>query len=375
MKRIVLGLLLAASCAAAWALAIPKVGSVDYVEGSVAISRNGKVLAAPEIGDPLYSGDLIKTQADGKLIVAMDKNTGMAGSLSIKPRTALYLNLTRVKGQPKTEIQVLTGAIASKVNKLAGSPSVSVSTSSAVMAVRGTEYEVAVSVNADDSGDSQQAVLVVCTQSKVAVDDGRGEVEVAAGKVLEKRPGMRSRFVPVAVSSAKDFSEKWMTEEIEAFKGDAPRALKFYAKRYNDLYAKFQAAYKPFAASAVPKKWASEDRSGVKPNPMDPAVMREKKEIAGLLFNLKKVLVSFERVYYRVDELSDIIAGSEAEKSPIGPGQTAGDFLASCFSQREELIGQVARYRYIERLYAARSPDGGAFSDDDSFFDSPDGDF
>lgn len=372
MKRLVLGVLLAASCFAASALSAPKVGSVDYVAGSVSISRSGQVLAAPEIGDPLFSGDLVKTQADGQLVISMDKSTGMGGTLTVKPRSTLYLNLDKVKGQSRTEIQLLTGAIGSKVNKLAGSPTVNVSTSSAVMAVRGTEYEVAVSVNADDSSGSQQPVVVVCTQSKVAVDDGQGEVVVGAGKVLEKRPGTRMRFIPVAVSSAKGYSGKWVTDEIVAFRADAPRALAAYAARYADLSAKFAAAYEPFQGSPIPKKWAEEDRAGVKVNPLDPAVMREKKEIAGYLLGIKKVLATFERVYYRIDELSDLVAGTPDEKREIRPGVTAGDFLASCFSEREKLIGQVARYRYIAGLYAQRSPDGGAFSDDDDFFASAD---
>jgi len=372
MKRFGLSLLLAASCIAASALSAPKIGSVDYIEGSVSINRSGKVLPAPEIGDSLFSGDLIKTQADGKLVVALDKNTGMDGTLTIKARSTLYLNLDELKGQPRTNIQVLTGAIGSKVNKLAGSPTVEVTTSSATMAVRGTEFEVAVSVNADDSSGSQQPVVVVCTQSKVAVNDGQGEVEVGEGKVLEKRPGTRVRFIPVAVSSAKGYSEKWIADEIVAFRADAPRALAAYAKRYADLSTKFEAAYAPFRDSPLPKKWAEEDRAGTKVNPLDPEVLREKKEMAGYLLNIRKVLAIFERVYYRIDELSDIVAGTPDEKVAIGPGVTAGSFLASCFSEREKLIGEVARYRYIEDLYKARSPDGGAFDNDDDFFASSD---
>jgi hypothetical protein len=374
MKRLVIVALLAASAIAAAALSYPKVGSIDYAEGGVSISRNGKTISAPNIGDPILSGDLIKTQSDGLLIIAMDKNTGMGGKLTVKARSSLYVSLDEVKGEPRTRIQMLTGAIGSKVSKLAGSPTVAVSTSSAVMAVRGTEYEVVVSINASDAdGDSQQATLVTCTESKVAVSDGQDEVEVPAGKVLEKRPGERMRFIPVAVSSVKGFSQKWITDEISAFRADAPRALADYAKRYADLSAKFAAAYEPFQKSPTPKKWADEDRSGAKINPLDPEVLREKKEIAGYLLNIRKVLFLFERVYYRADELSDAIAGTENEKREIRAGLTAGDFIRQVQAERGRLAAQVARYRYIEDLYRQRSPDGDAFSADDSFFSSSDG--
>jgi hypothetical protein len=373
MKRLAIVVLLFASAAAAFALASAKVGSIDYAEGGVSLSRSGKTISAPNIGDPKLSGDLIKTQSDGLLVIAMDKNTGMGGKLTVKARSSLYINLDTVKGEPRTQIQVLTGAIGSKVNKLAGSPTVNVTTSSAIMAVRGTEYEVVVSINADDSaGDSQQATLITCTESKVAVNDGQGEVEVPAGKVLEKRPGQQPRFLPVAVSSVKGFSQKWIADEIVAFNADAPRALAAYAARYSALSAQFAAAYEPFQKSPIPKKWADEDRTGAKVNALDPQVLRDKKEMAGYLLNIRKVLFMFERVYYRVDELTAAIAGTPNEKREIRPGVTAGDFLRSVAADRDKLEAQVARYRYIEELYKQRSPDGDAFNDDDDFFASSD---
>jgi hypothetical protein len=374
MKRLVLGALLAASAIAAAALSTPQIGEIDYVEGSVAIGRGGKNVPTPNIGDQILSGDLIKTQADGLVVIKLNKNTGMSGSLTVRQRSTLYINVDSLKGEPRTQVQILTGAIGSKVSKVSGSPTMNVSTSSAVMAVRGTEFEVLVSINADDSGaDSQQPTLVTCTESRVSVSDGQDQVEVPAGKVLEKRPGEKLRFIPVAVSSVKSFGERWMTEEIAAFKADAPRALADYARRYTQLSARFAAAYEPFQKSPTPRKWAEEDRSGAKINPLSPSVLRENKEIAGYLLNIKKVLFMFERVYYRMDELSEAIAGTADEKREIKPGQTAGDFLNAVRSEREGLAAQVAKYRYIAELYSQRNPDGDAFSNDEDFFASPDG--
>jgi hypothetical protein len=374
MKRPIILAAMAALALSAAALTYPNVGSIDYVEGGVSISRSGKVMSAPNIGDPILSGDLVKTQGDGLLVIAMGKNTGMGGKLTVKPRSALYISVDSVKGEPRTQIQMLTGAIGSKVNKLTGSPTMSVTSSSAVMAVRGTEYEVALSVNAaDGEGGSRQAMLVACTESKVSVNDGQGEVEVPAGKVLEKRPGARPLFLPVALSSVKGYSQRWIADEIVAFKANAPKALGDYAKRYKELSAKFAAAYEPFQASPTPKKWAEEDRSKAKVNPLDAAVLREKKEVAGYLLNIRKVLFIFERVYYRVDQLSEAIAGTELEKREIRPGQTAADFIKSVYMERDKLEAQVARYRYIEELYRQRSPDGDAFSEDDDFFATSDG--
>jgi len=373
VKRLAVGAVFLVSAIAAFALAVPTVGSIDYVEGGASISRNGRAILSPNIGDPILSGDLIKTQSDGMLVIAMDRSTGMNGSITVQARSSIYINLGDIKGEPRTQVQILTGAIGSKATKIAGSPTVNVVTSSAVMAVRGTEYTVAVSINANDDGDSSQATLVTCTESKVAVNDGKEEVEVPAGKVLEKRPGEKLRFIPVADASVKDYTQRWIADEIEAFKADAPRALASYAKRYIDLSAEFTAAFDPFLKSPTPKKWADQDRAGAKIDPMDPSVLREKKEIAGYLLNIRKVLFIFERIYYRVDEISDAIAGTPDEKRQLKPGLTAADFLKQVKADRQKLADEVARYRYIEALYIERDPDGGVFSSDDDFFASPDG--
>lgn len=366
MKRLFMATALVLTALAAWALESAEVGRIDYIEGGVTISRMGKTISAPNIDDALLSGDLLKTSSDGRVVIAMAKSTGMRGTITVSPRSALYLNLDLLKGEPRTTINLLTGSMGSKVSKIAGAPTVNVVTDSSVMGVRGTEYGVAVSIN--------DSVLVTCVEGSVAVSDGTDQVPVPAGHGLEKKPGERLKLLPVAVSSVKDFTDRWMTEEIEAFKSDAVRALADYARRYKDLAAKFDAAYAPFQNSPTPRKWADEDRRGVKVNPMDPTVLAEKKEIAGYLLSIRKVLFIFERVYYRMDQLSDLIAGTPAEKSLVAPGQTAQDFLASVKADRDKLASEVSRYRYIEALYAERDPEGGVFGgSDDDFFKSSDG--
>ncbi len=368
MKRYCIGLVLVAMSATVWAVGSALVGKVDYIEGGASISRLGKTLGDINIDDPLYSGDLVKTSGDGMLVIAMDKGTGMRGTITVRSRAALYIKLSLVQGQPKTSIDLLAGSIGSKVSKISGTPTMSVGTNGAVMGVRGTEYAVAVSVN--------DAVLVTCTEGQVAVSDGTGELPVPAGKVIEKRPGEKLRYLPVAVSSVKDYSQRWIADEISAFKSDAPRALADYARRYNELAVRFAAAMDPFQKSEVVRKWFDEDRAGTQVNPMDPGVLREKKEVAAYLLGIRRVLFLFERIYYRVDDLSDIIVGTPDEKRELTKGVTAGDFLRRVSEERDQLSRQVARFRYAEKLYEARSPEGDVFGSGqqtEDFFKSSDG--
>jgi hypothetical protein len=366
MKRQTVSVLVAAlgilAALPAWGITQPNIGRIDYIEGGVSLSRANKIIKDPNIDDPLQSGDLIKTSSDGMLVIAFEKNTGMNGTLTVRAKTSLYLRLESVKGQPKTSIDLLAGSVGSKVSKIAGTPTMSVQTSGVVMGVRGTEYEVAVSVN--------DAILVTCVEGEVACDDGKEELPVPAGKVLEKRSGERLRYLPVAVSSVREFRQKWVTDEVDAFRADAPRALGDYEKRYSKLASQFNQDFGPFQRSAVLKKWLDEDRAGARINPKDPATLRDKKEIAGHLMKLRKTLFVFERIYYRVDELQSIISGTPLEKREIKPGLTAGDFLRRVEEDRDQLARNTALFRYAESLYAARNPDGGFFGVEDDFFGS-----
>jgi len=368
MKRNAIALLAAmvgiASSVSLWGVTQPKVGTIDYIEGEVTLTRAGKVIKDPNIDDQLLSGDLIKTAGDGMLIIAFVKSTGMNGTLTVTPRTSLYLKLETVKGQPKTTIDLIAGSLGSKVAKIVGSPTMSVQTSGALMGIRGTEYEVAVSVN--------DSVLVTCVEGHVVCYDGTEEMPVPAGKVLEKRPGERLRYLPVAVSSVGQFRARWQADEIAAFRADASRALADYEKRYSKLAAQFQKEFAPFQNSPVLKKWPDEDRAGTKVNPNDPSNLREKKEIAGLLIPLRKTLFMFERIYYRVDELINLVEGSSLEKNELRAGLTAGDFLRRVRSEAELLARQTALYRYAESLYAERNPAGEFFGVEDDFFGTSD---
>lgn len=374
MKRLLLALILASSATALWAAGATPVGRIDYVEGGVTITRAGKSLGDPNPDDPLLSGDLVKTSADGLLVIAMDKTTGMGGTITVKAKSALYLRLDESKGEKRTQVDLLAGSVASKVKKLSGSPTMQVTTGGTVAGVRGTEFEVAISVN--------EAALVVCAEGEVSFGDGKEEFPVPAGKAAEKRPGERLRYLPVAVSSVRQFREKWVADEVAAFRADPARALGAYEKRYAELSSSFNQAFEPFQKSEVLRKWMDEDRAGAKPRGIDPAVMREKKAIVGDLQKLRKILVIFERVYYRLDEIDGLVSGTSLERRELRPGLTAGDFLRKVRDERDALSRRVALFRYAELLYSFRNEGGTGmpgssggddfFGSDEDFFGSSD---
>jgi hypothetical protein len=351
---------------AAFAQGAQPFGSIDYVEGSASIMRGNKTLGEANIGDEVMADDLIKTAADGIVIINLDRSTGMRGTLTIRPKSVAYLRLSKDSSGVKSGIELIAGQIASKMNKIAGNPSFNVSTETVAMGVRGTAFGVATSVNG--------SVLITCTEGEVSASDGQASFAVPAGKAVERRPAERLRLLAVAVSDPEQFEKRWIADEIEAFRADAPRALADFERRYTDLKERFIAAFDPLQKSETLAKWIREDSAGMAPRANDPATLREKRELIGKIQEVRKILFIFERIYYRIDQLEGIVLGTPLERVELKKGLSAGDFLRRFRAEASALERRVATFRYAERLYALRNEgSSGLGGGSDDFFGSNDG--
>lgn len=367
MKRLIViaaCLLIVVSAAAAQTL----FGEIEYVEGDVTLSRGGKSLGDLNIGDEVQVDDFIKTGPDGAAVIALNRSTGMRGSLSVKPRSAVYVRMSQDSSGSKTTLELVAGQIGSKVAKLSGSPTLQVRTDTAVMGVRGTEFGVSTSVSGN--------IVIYCTEGAVETTDGESTVQVPAGKAVEKRPAERLRMLPVAVSNPDEFAKRWIADEIEAFRANPARVVAFYEKRYADLSVRFMAALDELQRKAALQKWIEEDKTGARVNPRSADSLREKKELIQSFLELRKILFLFERIYYRLDEAVDLVSGTPGERAELRPGLTVGAFLRQFRDGRERLAKMMAFFRYAERLYALRNEGGAGFpglgGDDDDFFGSSD---
>lgn len=359
------------AAAAAFAASAAPFGTIDYVEGNSIVVRSGKSLGEANIGDPVLPDDMIKTAADGLVVIALDKSTGMRGTLTIKAKSVAYIRLASDAAGSKSTIDLIAGQIGSKLAKISGNPSLQVRTDSVVMGVRGTEFGISTSVNG--------SVLVTCSEGAVACSDGGEPVAVPAGNAIEKKEGARLRLVPVAISSVEQFEKRWIAEEIEAFKANPARALADYEKRYVDLLARFNEAFAPIQKSEILSKWIREDSAGLVPSANDPQTLKEKKAIMADILATRKVLFIFERIYYRIVQLDQLVMGTTLERQNIRPGYTAGDFIRKVRADSAGLEKRMFLFRYAEKLYELRNAGGaglpGMGSGDDFFSSSDDWDF
>ncbi len=371
MKKLAVLALALTAAFQAFAAPVAPFGSVDYVEGNAVIVRSGKSLGEANIGDSILPDDMIKTAGDGLVIIALDKSTGMRGTLTIKQKSVAYIRLAPGTAGPKSTIDLIAGQIGSKLAKISGSPSLQVQTDSVVMGVRGTAFSMASSVNG--------SVLVVCTEGAVACTDGGEPLTVDAGKAVEKKASERLRLVPVAISSPEQFEQRWISDEIEAFRSNAVRALGDFEKRYNEQLVRFNEAFAPLQKSEILSKWIREDAAGLVPYPNDATVLKEKKALSADILATRKVLFIFERIYYRIMQLDQLVMGTALERQNIRPGYSAGDFIRKVRTDAAGLERRMFLFRYAEKLYELRNTGGagmpGMGSDDDFFSSTEDWDF
>jgi len=343
---VLLAALLAALLPASPAFTQNRAGEIVYLEDEVSLLRNGGALAEVDIGTVLENYDVLSTGPRGYAELSIDSPRAPAAVLKIFPGTRFYLELNTVGGRNTTTVGMLSGSLSVKVAKLSGRQQVEVATESALMGVRGTSFEVAITPAGD--------ILVSSEEGQVScIDEGGEELFAEPGKAVEKRPGELFRNVPVAVSSLQQFRREWNAERIEAFKANALRAIAFYARRYIVLKDRFDAAYARLEAErAVLRKWFDEDRQDRPGGTMDS--LREKKRLIAPLLELRKVLYLFERTYFRLVELEQYY------RQGYGRGQIEANLSAEAFfdrfdREREDLGRKMAEIRYITKLYARRN--------------------
>lgn len=340
----------------------PIFGTIDFVEGTISVTRANKVITNINPGDTIFIDDFIKTGNDGTVIIQLDKKTGMRGTITIKPKTSAYLRIKQDANAPKTIIEVLAGQIQSKLAKISGNPSFSIATDTAVMGVRGTEFGV---VSSPTGG-----ILVYCTEGAVECSEDGESTVISKGQSVEKKFGERFKKVAVAVSNYETFAAKWWTDDIEAFRANPAKALKFYKDKYDELSKRFNNAFELLQKSPILTKWIKEDAERATINPNSPETLRDKKEIIGHLLEIRKTLVIFERIFYRMLLLEDYIKNTSAEKALLAPGLTVGDFIRRITSEAAAFEKKVALFRYAELLYNLRNGGTGMFDNDDDFFGS-----
>lgn len=332
-----------------------EIGLVAYMEEGVEIDRNRETIPAWDvyIGMEVENYDLLRTDQTGYAEVELDSPRSAPSIVRISPNTSFYFEINKIGRNNTTTIGLITGSLSVKVAKLSDRQNVEVASESALMGVRGTDFNVTLSPAGD--------ILVTAEDGRVScIDDSGQELIAEPGTVVEKRPGELFREVPVAISDLETFRSSWYAERLEVFKANALRAIKFYAGRYLRLKSRFDSTYGELHSNTrILRKWYDEERRGQIGGQMDS--MREKKQLIGELLELRRILYIFERVYFRLIELEGYYREGYG-RGQIEPGLSSAAFFNRFDRDREELGEKMAELRYITKLYAKRN--NGSFPTD-----------
>ncbi len=322
-----------------WAKSVT--GSIVYIEGYVDIYRDGELLdwELVDIGFGVEEFDLIETGTDGIVEIEINLPSGSRTSLSVKPGTAFYFEMEEKSGKNQTSFQMLSGTISFKIQKLTGNDTMNVHTESAVMGVRGTNFEIVYS--------PEGGILVLCDEGAVSCKDNQGREQYSKpGSVVEKVPNKRLSVYSVSTDDLGLYRNYWVSARDEVFKNGAAVFIQGYAKQFLIFEPKFTDAFTELMGiKTTLEKYGQDSDSG---NPG--TLFQAKAAVSPAVVKMRSVLPLFEMIFYRLKELE----GYHDEGLGIGPIEkdlSSAQFFGSFSAKRDHISRQMAEVRYLFKLY------------------------
>jgi ferric-dicitrate binding protein FerR (iron transport regulator) len=321
-----------------------EVGEVVFATGDVRIARNGSAIEDVPEGTGVENWDLVKTGESSSAELELRALKAPKTVIKVKENTAFTVDLNKVGSKNLTHVDMITGSITLKVQKLSKAQDLSVTSDTAMMGVRGTSFEVATVPTGD--------TLVTCSEGSVECLDKETEKKYYAkpGQVVEAVSGGTPKLVN-AVASLGEYMDNWLEEKVRLLKQDALAQIKKYHKLYEKYSAEFEKSYAALStANGILDKWIREDKEGKTGSNIE--VMKEKKTVIGYLMKIQKSLFWMERVYFRLKKIQKY-HDQGFGVGEIKPGLSTKDFFATLGNSDFE--ARLARVLFVHKLYAKRN--------------------
>ena len=331
-----------------------QIGEVVFSEGKVSVHRAGKSIMPLDIGDVVYAYDVVMT-GPGSL-AQIDLGAGRPGGAFIRlsENTAFYFDSKELSAeQRRTVLQILSGSIAVKVERLAGG-SFSAASDTAVLGVRGTDFIV------DTIPDG--SLLVSCVEGAVSVQGPEGQSATAQpGRTVTGR-GTSLNAVPVGLPELARFRSGWRTDSFAEFANQAVSYSSAYAATLDGNRTAFDMALANLhSQEATLRIWRDAKATGRIPRFSE--WLTEKKAVGNVLFDSLKSLFLLERPYYRLLELK-ALHESGTGVGILQDGRSTTEFFNQFDARYGSLADGMASVREALLLFAwasAGSPLGEFF--------------
>ena len=160
----------------AGASAFAQESDVVYAEGWVDIKDGSGEIYELFIGDRVYFGDTVITGADG--LAELEPQSG--SRIIVQPDTVFSIKETDVNGKKQSVVTTTLGQVSFKFNRMTSEPQIT--TPSAVMGVRGTEFTVYAGADGSSLVTVESGAVEVASQGEAVLLEKAQGVEVKAGK-------------------------------------------------------------------------------------------------------------------------------------------------------------------------------------------------
>jgi hypothetical protein len=349
-------------------------GIIGYMDGEVDVFRDGEYIPWQQvtIGLKMEKYDLMETDTGSYAEVELDSPISSGTLLKINENTAFYFDFNQQSGRKQANVNLLAGSLGMKVQKLTGTGEVTVSTESAVMGVRGTDFRV---TTAPDG-----SILVTCVEGEVACRNKKGEqFSAKPGQAVEQEQDEELRSLFIDAADIETFEKQWLDQKIEAFLAGSLGALKRYVPTYNEYKKRFNDAYADLMEyNGVFQRW--EQYSAGEGPDMGSAV-KDKVAVSTAVFKMRSIMFLFEHVFYRIWGISGLYDAGRVETGRLWSGYTTEDFFRDFKREEKNLSWKMAQVRHVFKLYSKMSwdispegdisPGGGSLMDDIFSGDNP----
>jgi len=331
-----------------------KLGELVFAEGSVTLHRAGGSPQKADIGTVVNAYDVLITGPRSRAEV--DLGAGSAGGASVKlaENTAFYFDTKELSdAQRKTVLQLLSGAVAIKVDKLANG-SFQVGTDQAVLGVRGTVFIV------DTVPDG--SLLVTCESGAVAVSADGSTTTAKPGAAVQKTESGTLDTVAVEPANLGAYRGTWRADAYASFAAHALAYTSAYATALDSGTPAFNSALvKLQGQKPALDAWRTAKAAGKEPRFTD--WIAEKKAVSGVLFDCLKALFALERPYYRLMELKALHEAGTGVGT-LKDGRSSAAYFKGFDAATKNLAAGMAQVREALLLFywaSAGSPMGEFF--------------
>jgi len=329
------------------------IGMIDYIEGSVQLTRNGRPVPRADIGTPIENLDVLRTSADGIVSIVFDRRTGITGTVRIVPSSTAVLRLEQLSGRPSNQVELMTGSVHMKINRLAGSAAgIQVKTPSAVLGVRGTEFAV-ISFNS--------SALVACKEGEVFITSAqniRSGVSSVPGTMVQvfQSGALDSGRFPEGdfYANWENIQNRWKNLKVDIFVEDPMPLLNMMSRQWSQRSPEIDASLQRLKANRTLQTWLADTSSSPEASGGMTQWVRERPLVMTDLISARPHLVLGMMTWFRINELLPYIPEA-ARNQRLANGQTLAAFLRDFQAAESRMMEAFNLFLAAEKQYMRRN--------------------